>query len=135
MQPSLIHLEHALPALADLGLETLVPLLGGRGLQAETIAAALQGLSGGAEKRAARVLVAVARATAKELLAWENDPKAKEEALREAALSSFDEAKQAVVGFFDSLGLSLPGTPDSSEPGSTKGEETAQGSEASAPVP
>lgn len=112
MQPALIHLEHALPALAELGLEALVPLIGGQGFDAGSLGKALTGLAGGAEKKAARVLVAVARSTAKELLAWETDQSAKDRALQEAALLPFEQAKTEVISFFSSLGLFLPATPD-----------------------
>ena len=116
MQPSLIHLEHALPALAELGLDALVPLIGGQGFSPEALGKALQGLASGAEKRAARVLVAVSKATAKELLAWESDPSARDQALKEAALAPFEEAKLAVMGFFGSLGISPGAIPSSLEP-------------------
>jgi hypothetical protein len=114
---STIHLEHALPALADLGLDGLVPILmsGGK-LEASALAGALQGLSAGAEKHAARQLVAVARATGEELLAWEETPDAKARALKAAALSDFNEAKQAVADFFSSFGFSPASIPGSSDP-------------------
>lgn len=131
MQPSLIHLEHALPALAELGIEALVPLLGGR-FDATTLAGAMQGLASGAEKRAARVLVAVSKTTAVELLAWENDPSARERALKEAALASFEDAKVAVISFFGSLGISRGDTPGSSDPGKSA---PAPSDQPSAPVP
>ncbi len=131
MQPSLIHLEHALPALAELGIEALVPLLGGR-FDATTLAGAMQGLASGAEKRAARVLVAVSKATASELLAWENDPSARERALKEAALASFEDAKVAVISFFGSLGISPGDTPGSSALGKSA---PAPSDQPSAPVP
>lgn len=133
MQPALIHLEHALPALAELGLEHLVPLLGGQGLEPGALAAALQGLAGGADKRAARLLVAVSKATGMELLGWEGDPALKERALADAALTPFDQAKEAVVLFFASLGTFQPATPDSSEPG--KAAPAMPEPPASAPAP
>jgi hypothetical protein len=113
---STIHLEHALPALADLGLDGLVPILmsGGK-LEASALAGALQGLAAGAEKHAARQLVAVARATGEELLAWEETPDAKARALKAAALSDFNEAKKAVADFFTSFGFSPDSIPGSSE--------------------
>lgn len=117
MQPSLIHLEHALPALAELGIEHLVPLLGGRGLNVEVVGAALKGLASGAEARAARLLVAVAKATGPELLAWESDADLKARALKDAALATFEEAQESVGAFFASLGLSPLAIPVSSETG------------------
>jgi hypothetical protein len=132
MQPSLIHLEHGLPALAELGIEHVIPLLGGGVLDASTLGAALQGLAGGAQKRAARVLVAVSKATGKELLAWEADPTAQVQAEKEAALLPFDEAKQAVMDFFASLGPSPFVIRDSSEIGK---ETPAPPEPAPAPAP
>ena len=120
MKPSLIHLEHALPPLAELGLEHLVPVLlrGGKvTLDTDTIARILKGLAVGADKRAARSLVAISLATGEELLGWELEPKLEAEALKNAALKTFDEAKESILGFFSSLGLSLNVTPDSSAPG------------------
>lgn len=111
-----IHLEHALPALAELGLETLIPLMGGRGFEEAAVGRALQGLAGGAEKHAARHLVAIASATAEELLTWESSTEAKDRALEKAALVDLAKAKEAVTDFFASLGPFLPSTPGSSEP-------------------
>ena len=112
-----IHLEHALPALAELGLETLLPLLGGRGFEEAAVGRALQGLAGGAEKHAARRLVAIASASAEELLTWESNAEAKARALEKAALADLAKAKESISGFFASLGPFLPSTPGSSEPG------------------
>jgi hypothetical protein len=120
MQPALIHLEHALPPLSELGLEHLIPALmqgGGKAsIDADSISAILQGLANGAQKHAARQLVAVARASAEDLLLWEVDAKTEAEAFRRAALSTPEEAKRAVLGFFSSLGLSLDVIPVSLEP-------------------
>ena len=126
MTPSLIHLEHALPPLAELGLEHLVPafLGGGRvGLTQETISNLMQGLAFGAEKRAARRLVAISQATAQQLLEWEISPDLQTKAEAAAALCGFDEAKGAISDFFGSLGLSLNGIQDSS--GTEEGEAQA----------
>lgn len=112
-----IHLTHALPALADLGLEALFPLLGGQGFSEAAVARALQGLAAGAERKAIRRLVAIASASGEELLEWEDDPTKQTAALRKAALADLAEAKEAVTAFFASLGPFLPSTPASSEPG------------------
>ena len=102
-----IHLDHALPALADLGLEALAPLLSGQGLTGEAIAAALQGLARGAEKQAIRRLVAIARATPEQLLAWESSPEARGEALQAAARADLAESQESLTDFFTSLGRYL----------------------------
>lgn len=130
-----IHLEHALPVLAELGLDALVPLIGGQGFTRENIAGALAGLAQGAEKRALRHLVAIAGATGEELLAWEENPEAQARALTAAALLSVSEGKQAVLDFFTSFGPYLSSTHASSpQPKGEAGE--AQGpAPSSAPVP
>ena len=110
MKTTLIHLEHAMPPLAELGLEHLVPLFLGGGqvsLDQSAILNILKGLSEGAKKRAARRLVAVSRATGEDLLSWEVDNSKESAALNSAALLGFDEAKEAISGFFESLGVSL----------------------------
>ena len=115
---SLVHLEHALPALAELGLEHLIPVLmagGAVSLDSDAVRSILQGLSLGAQKRSARRLMAISQATGEDLLSWEVDASREAEALRLAALSSFDDAKVAILGFFGSLGLSLNVIPGSSE--------------------
>lgn len=112
-----IHLDHALPALADLGIETLVPLLGGQGFTEAAAARALQGLAAGADRRAVRRLVAVASASGEELLEWEDDPAKQAAALKKAALTDLAEAKETVTAFFASLGPFLAFTQGSLEPG------------------
>lgn len=132
-QLSLDHLEHAMPALRDLGLETLLPLLGGQALSAEAVGGALAGLAAGAEKRAIRRLVAVARATGEEVFAWESNPEALKRALAGAALAPIDESFQAVADFFTSLAPFLPSIRASLESGTV---EKAPGEEPpSAPIP
>ncbi len=131
-KPSLIHLENALPPLAEMGLEHLVPVVlqGGAGLDPNTLAALLGSLALGAQKHAFRRLVAVARATDAELFDMEMNPAKEAEAQRAAALLPFDEAKEVLVGFFSSLGLSLSITPASSE---TSGSAPAESPAADAP--
>lgn len=119
MKISTIHLEHALPALAELGIETLVPLLGGQSLTPESLHTALEGLAGGAKRQAIRQIVAIAQASGEELLAWEDGgADARKRALTAAALANVEEAKQTVLDFFSSLGPFLPSTHASSaQPG------------------
>jgi hypothetical protein len=130
-KPSLIHLEHALPPLAELGLEHLAAALLGGGrlrLDADDLGAMLKALAHGAEARAARRLLAVAKASGEEILAWETDEEAERKALQAAALAPYDEAKEAITGFFASLGLSLNASLDSSEtPGEAPESPGAEG--------
>lgn len=117
-KPSLIHLEHALPPLAELGLERLASALTGAGrvvFTSEDLREILQGLAGGAQKHAARRLVMVAKSSATDLLAMELDTKAEADALRDAALLPYDEAGEAIADFFASFGLSLKASLGSSE--------------------
>lgn len=123
---SLIHLEHALPALAELGAEHLLgPMLSGNqeALQAalapEAIGNLLRGLASGAERRAARRLLLVARATADELLAMEANPALEQEALRQAAKCSLAEVQAVVIGFISGSAPSPLATPASSGGAST----------------
>lgn len=113
----LVHFEHALPALAELGLEHLVPLfLGGDralALDEATVRKVLGALSSASETRAIRRLVVVSRSSAEQLLEMETDQAARTRALREAALCTADEAKEAVLGFFSRLGISLDVSPAS----------------------
>jgi len=121
----LIHFEHALPALAELGLEHLVPLFVGGGqvaLDSDVVKKVLDSLSGASKTRAIRRLVMVSRASAQDLLAMEVDTKKESEALNAAALCSPEEAKAAVLGFFSQLGISLDVSPASSETGATETE-------------
>lgn len=132
----LVHFEHALPALAELGLEHLVPLfLGGdraQGLDEATVRKVLVALSSASETRAIRRLVVVSRSSAEQLLEMETDQAAKTKALREAALCTADEAKEAVLGFFSQLGISLDVSPvsltglGSSQEPSQSGETTGE---------
>jgi hypothetical protein len=123
MEISLIHLEHAMPPLAELGLEHLVPVLLGGGrveLDADSVAALLHGLADGAKKRASRRLVAISRASAEELFNWESNPEARNIAEKAAALLTWSEAKDSILGFFSSLGIS----PEGFQPSSGTGEQT-----------
>ena len=132
----LVHFEHALPALAELGLEHLVPLfLGGdraQVLDEATVRKVLGALSSASETRALRRLVVVSRSSAEQLLEMETDQAAKTRALREAALCTSDEAKEAVLGFFSQLGISLDVSPVSltglgpSQEPSQSGETTGE---------
>lgn len=134
----LVHFEHALPALAELGLEHLVPLfLGGdraQVLDEATVRKVLGSLSSAAEARAIRRLVVVSRASAEQLLEMETDQAAKTRALREAALCTADEAKEAVLGFFSQLGISLDVSPVSLT-GLGSSQEPSQSGEATGEAP
>lgn len=137
MQPlSLIHLEHALPPLAELGLEHLVPVLLGGGrvaLDAETLGDLLRALASGAEKHAARRLLVVARSTKEQLLEQETSAKALDDALQAAAFASLDEAKGAITDFFASFGVSLDASLVSSVQPTGEGGGAAPGADAEAP--
>ena len=127
MALSLIHLEHAMPPLAELGLEHLVPifLAGGKvGLDSETISRLMTALSDGAQKHSVRRLVAIAQATGEDLLGWEVESAKEADAQRAAALMSLEEVKAVVSGFFASCGLSLDLTPASLAP--VEGSPTAE---------
>lgn len=134
-KPSLIHLEHALPPLAELGLEHLVPALLGGGrvqLDSEVLGELLAALADGARKHAARRLVVVVQSTKEQLLEQETDAKAADAALRQAAFASLDEAREAITGFFSSLGVSLSASLASLETPGTRATE-APGQEPQAP--
>ena len=106
--------------LAELGLEHLVPvLMRGKNveLDSDTISRMMTGLADGAKKRASRRLVAVSLASGEDLLEWEVDSAKETQALKHAALMGIAEAKEAIVGFFGSLGLSLNVFHGSLEPG------------------
>lgn len=134
----LVHFEHALPALAELGLEHLVPLfLGGDRalvLDEATVRRVLGALSSASETRAIRRLVVVSRSSAEQLLEMETDQAAKTKALREAALCTSDEAKEAVLGFFSQLGISLDVSPVSLT-GLGSSQEPSQSGEARGEAP
>ena len=134
----LVHFEHALPALAELGLEHLVPLfLGGDQalvLDEATVRRVLGALSSASETRAIRRLVVVSRSSAEQLLEMETDQAAKTKALREAALCTSDEAKEAVLGFFSQLGISLDVSPVSLT-GLGSSQEPSQSGEARGEAP
>ena len=134
----LVHFEHALPALAELGLEHLVPLfLGGdqaQVLDEATVRKVLGALSSASETRAIRRLVVVSRSSAEQLLEMETDQAAKTKALREAALCTADEAKEAVLGFFSQLGISLDVSP-ASLTGLGSSQEPSQSGEARGEAP
>ena len=116
MKATVIHFETAMPALADLGLEHLVPALMGGGqvdLSEDTLKAVLDGLAKGANAKAVRRLVMVSKASAEELLEAEVSTAKEAELLVNAAKADVTEAKQAVMDFFASFGLSLPPSPGS----------------------
>ena len=100
------------------------------GLSEATVRKVLGALSSASETRAIRRLVVVSRSSAEQLLEMETDQAAKTRALREAALCTSDEAKEAVLGFFSQLGISLDVSPvsltglGSSQEPSQSGETT-----------
>lgn len=127
MNLKLIHFEHALPPMAEMGLEHIIApvlraLAGGNitgaliTLEEEALAKVFKALASGADSRAARRLLAVVKASADELLAWEDDAAKGAEAVKKAALLDAKEVQEALSGFFGSLGLSLKPSQDSSVP-------------------
>lgn len=126
MNLKLIHFEHALPPMAELGLEHIIaPVLRALAganitgalvsLEEESLAKVFKALASGAQSKAARRLVAVLRASDHELLDWEDDAAKEAEAVKAAALLEVTEIRETVSGFFASLGLSLKASPASSE--------------------
>lgn len=129
---SLIHFEHLMPPLSELGLEHVIPIVmrGGGAITAEDVARVLKGLASGADAHAARRIVAVAMSTGEDLLAWEVDSAKSADALRTAALLDFSEAKDHVIRFFSSLGLSLDVIPTSlgtGDPAETQSPDAPMG--------
>ena len=128
---SLVHFENAVPAMADLGLEHLLgPLFQAifnkqsdalkAALTTEGIRDLLQGVAAGSKAKALRRLVVALNTPGAELLAAEGENNAKMKALLDAqALRPLPEVWEEFAGFFASLGISLPDTPDSSEPSGT----------------
>ena len=128
MNLTVAHFEHAMPALAELGLEHLVPayLRGGQVLlDQEALALLMSSLSGGAQKHAARRLVAVLSATAAEVLAWELNAEAQRRAEDAAALLTFTQAQEIITPFFAPLGDSLSATRASSATGTENAPQPA----------
>lgn len=154
-QLKLIHFEHAVAPLADMGLEQVVtPLF--RAVLAlptedmtpeqkrEALKQAVQSVMGdgvlenvfaalvkNADTKATRRLLAVLGATAEEIFdKWENgDGAGEKEALRSAALMSPAEAAAEIAAFFGWLGLSRASSLVSSGTGEGT-DETAQASPA-----
>lgn len=141
MQPILlINFEHATPAMAELGLEHLFgPLFQAvftddtdalkAALTADSLRSILAGLSDGGKRHALRRLVVALTTPGPALLEAEADP-SKLKALEDAwALRPMTDAWGEFMGFFTSLGLSLPdiqGSSDESE--SRQQEKTKSGS-------
>lgn len=126
MQPILlINFEHATPAMAELGLEHLFgPLFQTvfcddisalqAALTTDSLRSILAGLADGGKRCALRKLVTALTTSGPELLEAEANP-AKLKALEDAwALRPIQDAWGEFMGFFTSLGLSLPDILDSS---------------------
>ena len=124
---SLVHFENAVPAMADLGLEHLLgPLFQAvfnqktdalkAALTTEGIHNLMQGLATGSKTKALRRLVVALTTPASDLLAaeGENNPKMKA-LLDQQALRPLPDVWAEFSSFFDSLGISLPDTQDSSD--------------------
>lgn len=154
-QLKLIHFEHAVAPLADMGLEQVVtPLF--RAVLAlptedmtpeqkrEALKQAVQSVMGdgvlenvfaalvkNADTKATRRLLAVLGTSAEDIFdGWENgDGTAQKEALRSAAMMTPAEAAAEIAAFFGWLGLSRASFPVSFETGDET-EKTAQASPA-----
>lgn len=140
MKLAVIHFEHALPPLAEAGLEHVIApifravLAGGLEgaitvMDEDTLAKATKALAGGASSRAMRRLLAVLKASADDLLQWEEVAEAEAKAVKAAALLDASEAQEVLADFFSSLGLSQARSQGSSV--SDAAEATQVGQEAS----